>query len=499
VKRREAIAIIDIGSNSGRVVVYAADETGRLRLLAGTRAALRLVNDVDEKHVLGRHAVDGALEALRDFRAVALGAGATRIRAVATAAMRDASNGAAFIARVRKELRIAIEIIDGEQEAEYGFRGALRGLPVEHGLLFDLGGGSLQVSQFRHRRLLRAWSLPLGALRLSHHFLTSDPPRPAQLHRLGHHVREQLDQAGIPRLERLQTLIGTGGTVRNLAKIDRRSRSYPIARVHGYVLSRRGLKDVAASLAEQREGQREEVAGLSDERSDSIVGGAVTLSALTERVGASAILVAGQGVREGIAYDTVDSSLPTVAAIREQAIGSLASRFDTFRPGAARRRARLARNILERLDPGASGETHEAMSYGARLLDIGRSIDFFDRHRHAATIAIETELDGFTHRELALTAALMRAAGKEKVRARDWRPLIEETEEDGLERAAIALALADAIEERLRPGRSPALDWRLGKRRVELSIPGLLAWRAGALDRRFRRAFERDLVVRARA
>ena len=495
-ERKDAVAVIDIGSNSGRVVVYAADRAGRLRILAGTRAALRLVNDVDEAHALGRAALDRALEALRDFRAVAVGAGAERIRAVATAAMRDASNGAALLARVRKELRIEIDIIDGEQEAVYGFRGALRGLPAEHGLVFDLGGGSLQVSQFRHRHLLRSWSLPLGALRMSRRFLKNDPPRPAQVHRLEDHVRALLEETGIPRLERHETLIGTGGTVRNLAKVDRRSHRYPIARVHGYTLSRRGLKDIRASLAKRRSEELEETPGLSEERADSIVGGSVILSTLTEVVGAPSILVAGQGVREGLVYELLDSSLPSVAAIREQAIASLACRFDTFHPEAAQRRATLAQSLLARLEPGASAEVHEAVAYGARLLDIGRSIDFYDRHRHAATIAIETELDGFTHRELALMAALMRAAGKEKLRARDWRPLIAEAEEDGLERAAVLLALADELDERLPPGRSPALACRPSRHTVEVSLPGLLAWRPGALERRFRRAFGRKLVVR---
>jgi exopolyphosphatase / guanosine-5'-triphosphate,3'-diphosphate pyrophosphatase len=493
--RTDAVAVIDIGSNSGRVVVYALDAAGRLRILAATRAALRLVNDVDETRMLSRAAVDRALEALRDFRAIALGAGARRIRAVATAAMRDAANGPALIARIRKELRIHVEIIDGEQEAEYGFRGALRGLPVASGLLFDLGGGSLQVSQFRERRLLRAWSFPLGALRLSHHFLTSDPPRAAQIRHLADHVRMLLEDAGLPGLRRDETLIGTGGTVRNLAKIDQRSRTYPIGRVHGYSLGRRRLKDIAVSLAERRLQKREQVAGLSDERGDSIVGGSIAVAALAELVGASAILVAGQGVREGIAYSVLAPGLPSVAAIREQAIASLASRFDAWRPAAARRRAALAEELLTGLEPETTREIHEALRAGARLLDIGRSIDFFDRHRHAAEITIETEMDGFSHREVALVAALIRSAGGEKLRVDEWAPLVAEPDVVPLARAAVVLALADDIEARLRPGRTPSLGWRRGRRRIDLTVPGLVGWRSHTLERRFRRLFGRELVV----
>src|SRR5215212_9012314 len=97
----DAVAVIDIGSNSGRVVVYRRDAAGMLRILATTRAALRLVSDVDAGNALGAEAMARALDALRDFDAIARGAGAARVFAVATAAMRDAANGPDFIERVR--------------------------------------------------------------------------------------------------------------------------------------------------------------------------------------------------------------------------------------------------------------------------------------------------------------------------------------------------------------------------------------------------------------
>ena len=181
------------------------------------------------------------MEALRDFHAIAAGAGAKRIVAVATAAMRDARNGPLFMDRIRRELGIRVEIIDGQEEARYGFAGAVRGLPVSSGLLFDLGGGSMQVSHFSNRRLDRATSLPLGALRLSETFLTSrsatceaNPPAAE--------ARVEASQAGVVgRLGRREYLLGTGGTLRNLAKIDRNARHYPISRLHGYVLSLKRL------------------------------------------------------------------------------------------------------------------------------------------------------------------------------------------------------------------------------------------------------------------
>src|SRR6478609_7213291 len=135
----EVVAVIDIGSNSGRVVVFKRDGSRHLRLLAGSRASLRLVRDVDARGELSEETMARTTEAVRDFQSIAKGAGAKRIVAVATAAMRDAANGTLFAERLRRELGIRVEIIGGLEEARYGFAGAIRGLTVKNGLLFDLG------------------------------------------------------------------------------------------------------------------------------------------------------------------------------------------------------------------------------------------------------------------------------------------------------------------------------------------------------------------------
>src|SRR5262249_46789251 len=235
--RAPPVAVIDIGSNSSRVVVYQLDPAGYLRLLAGSRAALRLVHDIDETQRLTEESMARAMEALRDFQAVARGAGARRTVAFATAATREAQNGALFVERVRRELGIRIEIIDGEREAYFAFLGAVRGLPVTSGVLFDLGGGSLELARCRARRPGPSTSLSLGALRMSEKFLNGDPPRSGEMRRLRAHARRLIKGAGMGKIGKDEHLLGTGGTLRNLAKIDQRVRDYPITRLHGYVLT----------------------------------------------------------------------------------------------------------------------------------------------------------------------------------------------------------------------------------------------------------------------
>jgi len=291
------VAVIDVGSNSGRVMVYRQEAGGHLHVLAGSRASLRLVRELDRTGGIPGESLERAFEALRDFRSVARGSGVRRIVAAGTSALRDAANGPAFIRRVRRELGIAIRTLSGLEEARYGFLGAVGGLPVEHGALFDLGGGSLQVARFRDRRLLGAVSVPLGALRVSDAFLRSDPPTGREMRRLREHARELLDEAGVRALGAGEELVGTGGTLRNLAKIDQRASGYPIPRLHGYVLTRRRAHDIVAGLAGDRLKKRAGVPGLNADRRDSVVGGGLVVDTLMEMLGADHVVVSGEGAR----------------------------------------------------------------------------------------------------------------------------------------------------------------------------------------------------------
>jgi exopolyphosphatase/guanosine-5'-triphosphate,3'-diphosphate pyrophosphatase len=491
----EPIAVIDIGSNSGRVVVYQPEPGGRFRILAGTRAALRLVREVDGTHGLSAETIERTLDALRDFKAITVGAGARISRAVATAALRDAANAPALLARVREELGVEVRIISGEEEAWYGFLGAVHGLPVEHGVLFDLGGGSMQVSQFQDRTLQRSVSLPLGSLRLSDAFLTTDPPKAGEVRRLQAHVRELLERAELAPLAAGEALVGTGGTVRNLAKVDRVSREYPLTRLHGYVLSRRRVHEIATMLAARRLKHRREIPGLNDDRGDSIVGGSLAVQALMDLLQAREVLVSGQGVREGVVLGGAHQALPAPAAVREASVTALASRFAVWRPSAAERRASLAASLQKALEPGTAGDLREALRHAARLLDIGRSVDFFDRHEHVADMVLATDLAGFSHRDLALLSSLLRHAGDEDTPAKRLSPLVTAEDIPAVERAAVILRVADDIEERCPPGQALTLECRRGPHEVTVSVPQLVAWRPRKITPRFERAFGRTLVV----
>ncbi len=489
------VAVIDIGSNSSRVMVYRLEAGGHLHVLAGSRASLRLVRGLDRMGRIPAEVLERAFEALRDFRSIARGSGAKRIAVAGTSALRDAANGPTFVRRVRRELGLTIRTLSGLEEARCGFLGAVGGLPVEHGVLFDLGGGSLQVGRFRSRRLLAAVSVPLGALRVSDAFLKSDPPAAREMRRLREHARAMLDAAGLEALSAGEVVVGTGGTVRNLAKIDQRASGYPIARLHGYVLTCRRLHEIVTGLAREREKKRARVPGLNVDRRDSVVGGGLVIETLAEVLGADHVVVSGEGVREGLARSLVGDALEPAVAVRRSSLEALASRFVGWSEERARRRVALAAALQEALDPGATDEMAEALRQGARILDIGRTVDFFDRHEHVADLLLATDLGGFSHRQVALLAAVVRQAGDEDARPRSLAPLVTRQDREAIEQTAVLLSLADEITARCPPGSSPALRCRKRRGEAVVAVPALASWGARGPGERFEAAFRRRLRI----
>ena len=495
------IAVIDIGSNSGRVVVYEIEPGGHLRILASSRASLRLVRDLGADNTLGAEAMDRTVAALEDFQALARGSGARRMLAVATSAIRDASNGQELLDRVKRQLKLELRTISGPEEARLGFLGAVRGLPVEDGLAFDLGGGSMQLSEFRSRRLLGHWSFPLGALRLSETFL-SDLPTAVEQHRLMGHVRKTLKQAELAGLSAAGVLVGTGGTVRNLARIDQERHPHPIPHLHGYWLGRSRLKQIVQDLGSRRQKDLASVPGLNDDRVDSIVGGGLAVLSLLRAVGAEGLLVSGHGVREGLATGLTEKRLPAPARVRSASVTALATAFRAWNPEMADRRRAVAAALFDTLfEPSRSAaddELWEMLNHAATLLDIGSSIDFFQRHLHVSEIVLATDLQGFSHRQIALLAAVARGAGDEGAPVDRFEPLLTRADRRPVEQAATLLALADALEQRCLPGSGARIRCQLGKREVRLFVPGLAGWRPRRIGSRFEKTFGRQLVVSVR-
>ena len=487
-------AVVDIGSNSGRMIVFRLREGEHLDVIEDARAPLRLARDLMDSDRLGPEAIERTLQALRDFLAVAQGAGATRMIAVATAAVRDASDGATLVERAQR-LGVPLQVIDGDHEARLGFFGAVHDLPVTGGLTMDVGGGSVELARFRDRRLERSWSLELGSLRMSDRFLSSDPPGNDEVKALRRFVASALADAGITELERREDLVGIGGTVRNLAKIDMKRSDYPLPLLHGYFLKERRLSALVDDMGGRTMKRRAQMPGLNPDRADTIVGGALVVQGIMEHVGASRAVVSSRGLREGLAMaSNADDTIPSASWVRTISAATLAARFATWEPGPADRRALIASRLHEALDPQAPVSIGEMLSHAATLLDIGRAIDYYDRFEHAAMIVVAADLAGFTHEQLGALTAILRQADDD-TRLGPYGRMIDPSDRQAVLRAATALTLADELNRRIPPDAPVPMSCNWLRSGFEVVAPVPAGWQPRALAERFQKVFRLPLLV----
>jgi len=468
------VAAIDVGSNSIRVAIVALDGEAYLEILEEASATPRLIHEVQRDGRLSGESVEEVVSILRDFQAIARGADADPVVAVATSAVRDAANSAALVNRLQKDLGLTLQIVDGIEEARLAFLGAVHSLPVERGLVVDIGGGSVEVLRFNDRRPGASWTLPLGAVRLTAEYLSSDPPSQAELRILRDHIAKTITAAGIDALPADGVLVGTGGTARNIAKMDRARHRYPIARLHGYELTRDGVRSVADLVRTRTLVERRNITGLNEDRADIIVAGALVLQALVDATSAERLVISGQGLREGIAFDSRGGDLPKIATLRQAALDRAVSRFAPAYAGDAIARLAVVDALVSAAEFVEGPEVTDALRAASMLLDLGRGVDYYNRHRHTEALAVAYGLPGWTHRELALTCAIVRQADSEKYDAiAAYRPLLTAADQTAIAKAGAILAAADEMQRRTSPD-APSTVSRLrdGGVRFDIEMDG---------------------------
>lgn len=314
-------AIIDIGSNSIRLVVY----QGRTRVpeaMFNEKVMAGLGRGLAANGRMADGAIEVAVAGLKRFAALTRAMGVADVRTVATAAVREAKNGAAFIDRVARECGLAIEVIDGEAEARGAAMGLISGIPLADGVVGDLGGGSLELIRVADGQMGNRISLPIGALRL-------DAVRKRDKRALGPFIARALDQVGWAEEGRGRPFYMVGGSWRALAQIHIWMSGHPLPIVHQYEMPAGAPAKLFRSLAHMDMATLKAVPHLSTSRLPSLPGAAMLLAAVVKKLGSSSVIASGFGLREGLLYGDLPAEVrahdPLISAARAE--GARQGRF----------------------------------------------------------------------------------------------------------------------------------------------------------------------------
>lgn len=459
-KGQQRIAVIDMGSNTARLVVMQAAGGYAYHLDDEIREVVRLRQGMTAGG-LSEDAVARALFTLRLFKRYCDSSRVDHIIPTATSAVRDAPNGDEFVRRVEQDLGLALRILDGEKEAYYGTIGALNEVPLTDGYVLDIGGGSLQLSQVRGRRFRRGRSLTLGALALTERFIRKDPPAPAELDAVRKEIARQLETVEWLGERRKgngpPVLVGLGGTIRNMAGMAAARRNYPLNTLRGFVLSAAELAENIRLLSTLPLAEREELPGLSSDRADIILPGALGLQAVMECLGVETVKVSVNGLREGLFLEYFWQHLeyPVVPDVRQFGVLNMARVYQYHKNHAGQVRF-LAGRLFDQLAPlhGFGRVERQLLEAAALLHDLGTLISYDDHHLHSQTLIINSGLPGFTPRETALIALLARFHRRNKPRLNGFESLMD----DGDDRLLTQLAAILRLSEFLERGRNANVD-----------------------------------------
>lgn len=451
-----------------------------------------------------------ARQLLKMYAGLCSANGIDHIIATATSAVRDAQNGGEFVEQVKQESGLSLQILSGDAEAFYGYVGAMNGFAIADALIADLGGGSLELTQVEKRLPVSGTSLPLGAVRLADRFLGEDPISKSTAKALAAHIDAQLETFALAASPSAHGLIALGGTVRALAKVDQRRRDYPIERLHAYELSADAVEDIADELLKKDLAARLKIKGLKDERADIIPAGALVIRQVMRHVGVRSLYVSGRGLREGLLYEHLlhharaagaDRNKPPVLDdVRAYGVANLSLLYQ-IEWAHAQQVCRLALELFDGLRAlhGLGPQERALLAYAAVLHDSGVMIDYYRHHHHSAYLIENADLPGFTHREIALLALLVRWHRRGEPNLEPYELLCRKGDAALLDRLVACLRLAEDLERsRAQIVQHVRCEWNGLVLRVFVETRQTAdaeLWAANRETAMWQRAFGRDLRV----
>ena len=436
-------AVIDIGSNSVRLVVYRLE--GRaIWTVFNEKVLAGLGRDLARTGKLSLDGVETTLSALRRFKAVLEASQPQSVFAAATAAVREAVDGPAFIRRIKAETGLTVRVLSGEAEARYSALGVLAGAPDADGVVGDLGGSSLELTRVAGREPGLGLTLPLGAFSLR----GADGFDAA---RARSRVARALDEIGDQFA--CDTFYAVGGGWRNLALLQMRIAGYPLQIVHQYEMGAAEALDAARFIARQSRGSLDRIEGVSKRRLETIPYAAVVLEGLIERLGLNRVAISAFGLREGLLFESMPEPLRSLDPLVEgcAALGAREGVSD----GLGTALETWLTPLFAKLPPMFGDRDATLLAAACRLADLGARLHPDHRADLLFEQVLRAPIAGMNHAERAFLAVTLFARHTAAVPSIEPQVLVRTLTAERLRRArAVGAAMRLGCD---LSGRNPAL------------------------------------------
>jgi len=409
-------AIIDIGSNSARLVIFEKTSRYGFHLICEQKSKVRIGEGAYAKNgYLQPIGIKRAFLTLKSFLHTIEKYQSNHILCVATSALRDAPNGKEFTNWIQKELGLGIKIIDGQQEALYGAIAANNLLPFSNGITIDIGGGSSDLALIKNNKVIDSYSLNLGTVRIKELFFDTTDTSSTSYQKAQHYIQNEL--INLPKHFKEQFAIGIGGTARTLSKAIMKRSEYPLDKLHAFTYNIEEhynyLHAIPLSSAKNLKQFK-----LKKNRYDTIREGTLIFNEIIKHIGAKKVISSAVGVREGVFLEQLlhkDNALFPQAS--NPSIVSILDRFKPLINIEKKRKAKLkiASSLYAVLQTHVKDKFKytKELKYALKLSAIGKTLTIYKAHQHAFYIALQELNYQLTHKEIILISLLLRMHGKE--------------------------------------------------------------------------------------
>ncbi|MDN4492335.1 Ppx/GppA family phosphatase [Ureibacillus aquaedulcis] len=414
-------AIIDIGSNTIRLVLYKYNRLEGLREFGNIKTVARLRTYLQENGDMSEEGILLLAETLSSFKKIIDDYKVSDIKATATAAIRQARNNQQIIERMEKETGILIDLLSEEEEAYFGFLAVAHSIDTKSAVTIDIGGGSTEITLFKDKKLQKTISFPFGTVSLKEMFVSGEVISKEEKELLQQYIRgqfEKLDwvkQVGIP-------IIGIGGSARNIAQIHQQLIDYPISGVHQYEVKIDELATLSNYLEKMTFEQLKQLDGLSSDRADIIGIALEVFKELMTLVDAKVFQISKKGLREGLIYNRVLQSNP--GAFDKYNVFEGYARRITYEYGRSEKESIFLRLMTEqfykeccRLGLFEYNEKHlELLRRAAAVYAIGEYIEQDSSSQHTFYLLANQSILGMNHVERVKLALLASYKNKDYFR-----------------------------------------------------------------------------------
>jgi len=393
-------AIIDIGSNSVRMIIFEKTSRFAFHLLHEAKSRVRISeNAYKNNNYLQPKPLKRAFNVLEEFQEIIKKYKVTKTLCIATSALRDAPNKKEFISKVKKDIGLKIKVIDGQKEAYLGGIAAANLLYLKDALTIDIGGGSTELALYKNKKVIKTISLNLGTVRLKELFFDTNDIKGAI-----EYIKAEFNK--LDAEFKCENIIGIGGTLRAFSKMISDKNKVPFNKLHAFSYKIEDEEKFSNKLLNSNE-EELKLIGVKKERLDVIKPGILILSTLIQHIQAKHIISSGVGVREGLFLsDLLRTNADKFPHNFNPSIKSLTDRFDTIKNDTNYGAKKLFNLLAETLNINPSYK--ESFLQANKISHIGEELNFYNAQRHAYYTLLNNLNYGFSHQSTILISTLVR-------------------------------------------------------------------------------------------